>query len=151
MARHDDLTQKYMETGCGWTYRNIQELRKHYLKEHKLLITKDHRDTIYILGASRLTRSQKKCPICNLSFRGPFDHKHVLQHDKMKCKCSEPECGWMFRNFQKLEQHYQHHHLHKIYLAKNTKVCGNLIDSRKPDEKNYECFYCGCRLPVEYI
>ena len=149
LAKHDDLTQKCMETGCGWTYRHFGELRNHYLKEHQVFITKDHRDTIYILGRSRLPQSKNKCPICNRKFKGSFDHLHVQQHDKMKYKCSEPECGWMFQKFQKLEQHYQNHHFHKKYLAKNAEqVClgKGLIESIRPDQKLVECPYCGCRL-----
>ena len=147
VAKHDDLTQKCKETGCGWTYRRFAELRNHYSKEHQLLITKDHRDTIYILGrsSSGLRKSQNKCPICSRKFKGSFNHLHVKEHDKMKYKCSEPECGWMFRYFQKLERHYRNHH---FYLAKNAEVClgEGLIESIRPDQKFVECPYCGCRL-----
>ena len=77
---HNELTETCAESGCGWAFRNVTELHKHYSKEHNLFVTKTHKGEILVLG-SLDSADKGHCPICGRKFSRGFNHSHVRNHN----------------------------------------------------------------------
>ena len=156
IAVHEHLNEICAENGCGWAYRNFSDLQKHYLFHHKLTVTKDNKDTIYILGNSisdnrKRCPIRRQCPICKRIFIGKFDHDHVRHHDKLKFRCLEPNCGWMFKLFRMLRSHYSSRH--KIELSCNAEqiylISGKIV--LKAQSQGYvECPTCSRKMQEKF-
>ena len=145
VAIHELLNERCAENGCGWAYLKFSELQKHYLTRHKLTVTKDNKDTLYILSSCTSSNGKRfpvrrPCPICKRIFIGKFDHDHVRHHDKLKFQCLEPNCGWMFKLFRMFRSHY--YSRHKLELscdAEQTYLTSRQIVLKTQSEGYVEC------------
>ena len=121
-------------------------MRKHYSDHHESVVTIDDRATILFLGTI-WDNIKKECPICKRPFFGKFDHDHVRMHDKLKFRCLEPNCGWMFSAFPKFKNHYFDHHKLKLSrYAEQSYLTSREIILKKPSEGYAECSTCNRRM-----
>ena len=156
VAIHELLHERCAENGCGWAYLSFSELQKHYLVHHKLMVTKDNKDNIYILSNCTPTNRKqgppwRQCPICKRIFVGKFDHDHVRHHDKLKFQCLEPNCGWMFKLFRMFRSHYySQHNLELSCDAEQTYLASRQIVLKTQSEGYVECPTCCRKMQERY-
>ena len=151
VGMHEHLNERCEENGCGWAFLNFTLLRKHYLVHHKLLVTKDNKDTIYILNNS-MSSDKRQCPICKRIFPHKFDHDHVRHHDKLKFQCLEPNCGWIFKYFHTFRSHYSNHHKLELSCdAEQTYLTRGQIVLKTQSDGYGECPTCSRRMREGFL
>ena len=145
---HGKLKDICAENGCGWAYECFTLLHDHYSNHHELFMTKDHTGRIHVIGHVG-TPFAMQCPICKRNFSNKpakYFHQHVRSHDLLKYQCKEPDCGWVFETFKKLQCHKHYHHNTECSQAeieeenlKNKKPLKGLCSTcgRKLQEKHY--------------
>ncbi|CAG0880398.1 unnamed protein product [Cyprideis torosa] len=114
------------EPGCGKSYTNIQHLRRHQQTNHK---KQDQETQVHVCNLCyrtytllhNLKRHMKRTHekgenpfLCNICFHGFKKHYQLKEHEYRHTgipafKCSQSECGEVFRTNRELKKHLQLH------------------------------------------
>ena len=142
VQNHFQLKFKCPDEECGWMFSTLFGLKDHYFAEHG----KD-------LGRYEIPTKKLKCSICSRTLKNQkYYDEHMQNHDKMKYKCTVQDCGWMFVDFENMQQHFLNIHNVKVskrnegdYMLSQYLTRGQikLTDSQGCYDK---CSICGRKL-----
>ena len=108
---HEKMKFTCPEADCAWMFESYSLFQAHCKKKHELIIKKED----YYVPIPR--RSQ--CPICNRGLNKMKYDDHVKNHDNMKYKCQQADCGWMFEEYFTLQAHCSKKH--RLRITKDDK------------------------------
>ena len=107
LEQHDDLKYTCKEDNCGWMYEEFDTLCQHYSVKHRLKITHKEKEDY----ETKKKEMYVYCPICGRRFlKESVLNLHIQCHDKLKYKCEEDGCGWLFQVPSFLKEHQRRAH-----------------------------------------
>ena len=176
VQRHANMKYRCVEENCGWMFDTFPGVQAHCFSKHgcKLRKEKDEqrfRTSIVSVETNVTDEESAKyvCSKCSREFNSSVYERHIKIHDRLKYKCLEPGCGWMYAQFGGLVGHYNMKHGLKVpaerrldYLVEEWKkkvkpeikclICGRAfcktsvrdLHMQRHDKLRYRCEQAGC-------